>query len=1103
MVLSRQLLTSLAAGVCVSLAVPAAAQPSDFNIPAGSLRSGLENFRRQSNRQLIYRSDDIEGLSNPGVRGQMPAEDALDALLGGTGLGWSADPSGSFAIVPIRTAGPSVSRPEQADLLSDPIVVTGTRIHATGTVEASAPASRSTSPIVSVSGDWLRDSGETSIGEVLNRLPPLRSTLTRSNSSLLDTGAGLSMLDLRGLGLNRTLVLQNGRRHIAGSALSSAVDVSTIPAGLIERVDIVTGGSSAIYGSDAVAGVVNFILKRDFEGLKLNVQRGTSSHGDAGQGYVDVVAGTNFADDRGNIAANVEIAHSDDWHASDRKYYREMSVIQFRDFDGPSDQNGSDGIPDRVVVNDVRGFSISNGGTFVSRRPGSDGYLPSYIFQPNGQLALQTGVRTGPQPVSSFIGGNGSNLREGDLFSMAPDTKRYSFDILAHLALSDAFEPFVEAKYVRIFSSSGSFGSFFSNGAWGAREAYRTDNPFLQPEARDLIRDELALGPGKDGEFFFHRNFAELGPVAQHNRRDTYRLVSGIRGRFGSNWYYEATANLARADSRTRFSGNVNVQRFLLAIDAVRDPLTGEIVCRSRDYPAARLPFEGAADAGYAQSHLARDVAECVPLNPFGEGNISSAARDYILEEGATSRSRVTQTVLNAYVTGDSRDWFELPAGPVELVAGAEYRRETSKDVQDDVLRAGLTHATALPPFEPGIFSTKEIFGELRAPLLKDVPLFDELTLSAAGRLADYRGNVGTVFAWNVGGQWVPTRGLRLRINRSTAIRAPNLVEANQPLGQNFSTTTIFDPCSMQSIGSGSSTRKANCLADGVPEGFDFVFSTSFPYLAGGNSDLREEHSDSLTFGAILQPARLAGFSLSLDYYRIGVDDVISTPDVQTVLDACYDAPSLDNAFCRLFDRHRGPGPGPGGESPGQIVNNSLHLQPFNFAAFKVSGLDVGVSYGAGVGGFGRFDAKLLYSLALRNDAFLDFDDAGRADQQLLELGNPRHALNWDIKLTRGIVSIEHQLRFFSRMSVDSIENIRSVQGRPPENEDAFSPRFFDSRTYHNIRVELSPLRHAELYFGIDNLTDQLPPPTLTGVDRGAIYDNVGRFFYAGATVRY
>jgi len=262
----------------------------------------------------------------------------------------------------------------------------------------------------------------------------------------------------------------------------------------------------------------------------------------------------------------------------------------------------------------------------------------------------------------------------------------------------------------------------------------------------------------------------------------------------------------------------------------------------------------------------------------------------------------------------------------------------------------------------------------------------------------------------------------------------------------------------------------------------------------------REDHR---TVGT--RPDRLEQrFRIVLEHrHRIGVDDVISTPDVQTVLDACYDAPSLDNAFCRLFDRHRGPGPGPGGESPGQIVNNSLHLQPFNFAAFKVSGLDVGASYGADVGGFGRFDAKLLYTLALRNDAFLDFDDAGRADQQLLELGNPRHALNWDIKLTRGIVSIEHQLRFFSRMSVDSIENIRSVQGRPPENEDAFSPRFFDSRTYHNIRVELNPLRHAELYFGIDNLTDQLPPPTLTGVDRGAIYDNVGRFFYAGATVRY
>ena len=1099
--LSRRLLSGFAAGASIALAAPAHAQLRNFDIPAGDLKSGLERFQIQSDKQLIYRIDDVERLHNPTVRGQITAETALDALLSGSGLGWKADATGSIAIVRRRNAV-EASTPDLADLFSEVIIVTGTRIGGSDSGAASAATARSTSPILSVPGTWLRDSGETSIGEVLNDLPPLRSTLTRSNSSLLDTGAGLSMLDLRGLGLNRTLVLQNGRRHVPGATFSNAVDVSTIPAGLVDRVDIVTGGSSAVYGSDAIAGVVNFVLKRDFEGLEARAQHGRSGHGDAGQSYFNIVGGLNFADGHGNIAANVEIAHSDDWHASDRDYYRRMGRFQFVDFDGPSDPNASDGRPDRVLVDDFRGFSVSNGGTFIGGVLGSDGYLPSYIFQPDGQLIVQTGERIGPPPVSGFSGGNGSNLREADLFAMSPDTKRYGFDILGHLALDDAFEPFVEAKYVRIYSTSGSFGSFFSNGVWGPRDGFKTDNPFLQPQARDLIRSQLRLKPDQESRFFFHRNFVELGPFTQHNRRDTYRLVGGIRGRFGTNWSYEASANIARTDSRTRFSGNVNVQRFLLAIDAVRDPLTGEIICRSRDYAAARLPYENAVDPEFARSQLARDVAECVPLNPFGEGNISQAAQDYILEEGKT-RSTVKQKVLNAYLTGDTRDWFELPAGPVELVAGAEYRRETSREEQDELLQSGITHATALPPFEPGTFSTKELFGEIRVPLLKDQPYFEELTLNGAARLADYRGSVGTVFAWNAGGQWVPLPGLRMRINRSRAIRAPSLVEANQPISQNFSTTGILDPCSMQSIGSGSATRAANCHADGVPEGFDFAYSVSFPYLTGGNPNLREEKSDSLTLGAVVQPSALRGFTMSLDYYRIQVDNVISTPGVQTVLDACYDSPTLDNAFCRLFERNRGPRSGPSGERVGQILTNSLRLQPFNFAALKVSGIDLGVRFRTDVAGLGKLDSQFMYTLALQNNSFLDFEDRGRADQQLLELGNPRHALNWDLKLKRGIVMLEHQLRFFSHMSVEAIENIRSVQGRPPEDSDAFSPRYFGGRTYQNVKVQLDLLRHGSFYFGVDNITDQLPPPTLTGVDQGAIYDNVGRFFYAGATLRY
>ena len=764
-------------------------------------------------------------------------------LLAGSGLSARIDQSGAIAILPSRpqTDAGATSEPDRAPLESEAIVVTGTRLHSTNPFNRGA-AARSAVPIVSIDGEDLTRTGRNAIGDVLNDLPALRSTLTQANSTRIDTGAGLNMLDLRGLGTNRTLVLQNGRRHIAGATFGSAVDVNTMPVDLIDRVDIVTGGSSAVYGSDAIAGVVNFVLKRDFQGLRMRGQSGISRHGDAGQKFLSATVGGNFADGRANAAASVEFAHSSDWYASDRRRYRKMSVYSFVDIDQPGDPNGSDGIPDRILVHDARAFSISNGGTYVVF-DSAEQNVPSYLFQPDGSLVRQTGERVGIPSFAGFSGGNGSNLREGKLFALAPDLERFSFNLLAHWTFSEALEPFLEAKFVRLRSFGSSFGSFFSNGAWGPRDAYRTDNPFLTPETRSFIRSTLGLGEGEDSRFYFRRNFEELGPVVQHNRRDTYRVVGGLRGGLGGGWTYEASINAARAKSRTIFTGNVNVQRFLLAIDAVRDPSSGQIVCRSRLYDAAAIPYEGAARPDDALARLPRDVAECVPLNPFGEGNISQAARDYLLEEG-TTRTRIKQTVFNAYLAGDSRNWLELPGGPIGIVAGAEYRRESLRDVQDDLLQSGLTHATALPPFAPPRFASKELFGELRIPIFKDRPLLEELTLSGAGRLADYRGSVGTVFAWNAGAEWAPLRDLRFRVNRSRAIRAPNAVEAYQPIGQNFSNVAIRDPCTIQRIGSGSASRRANCLADGVPDGFDFAYSSSFPYLAGGNPDLHAERSE-------------------------------------------------------------------------------------------------------------------------------------------------------------------------------------------------------------------------------------------------------------------
>lgn len=1100
---SRHLLSSLVIGASVAaLAAPAEAQVRQFDIPAGNLESALDMFARQSGKQVIYRIDDVQNARTSGVHGSLDAPVALSRLLAGSGFAAKIDSSGALAVLPHRDNVKAVPSDDSAQLVYEDIVITGTRLHRWNGLSPASP-SDSVAPIISVSGEEIRRTGKTAVGEVLNDLPALRTTLSQSNSSRIDTGAGLNMLDLRGLGINRTLVLQNGRRHVPGAPFTTAVDVNSIPADLIERVDIVTGGSSAVYGSDAVAGVVNFILKQNFEGLRVRAQSGVSQHGDASQAIISLIGGTNFGDDRGNVAASAEFSHQDDWYASDRKHYRDAAMYVLVDLDDASAPNHSDGVPDRILVRDLRGLTTSNGGSFLGSKHGADGNVPSYIFQPDGTLTLQTGSRVGLPPFASYSGGNGSNLIEGKMRAIFPDVKRYNFNLLGHFTVSDAFEPFIEAKYARIMSDSSAFGAFFTAGVWGPREIYTTDNPFLLPETRDFIKSSMGLSEGEDSRFFFRRHFEELGPLAQHNQRDTYRIVAGTRGTFGHGWTYEASANLARTSARTIFTNNVNLQRFLLAIDAVRDPATGRIVCRSQLYPEAAQTYENAVDQAYATNHLQRDVDECVPLNPFGEGNISQAARDYIVEGGVT-RSRVEQKVLNAFVTGDSGAWFELPGGPADFALGAEYRRETFRDVQDELLQAGITHATPLPPFEPPPFAVKELFGELRLPLLKDKAAFKELTVNGAARVADYRGSVGTVFAWNAGVQWVPIPDLRFRISRSRAVRAPNAVESFQPLGQAFSNVAVMDPCTARAIDTGAPSRKANCLQDGVPQGFEIFYPASFGYLSGGNPDLHEETSRSLTVGAVLQPHSILGLRLSVDYYDIKVQDVITSPSVQAILNACYDSASLDNPFCPMFDRNRTSGSGPNHERPGEIIRNSLHVTPLNYAALKVRGVDVELAYRRTISQIGSIDTRLLYTLALQNDSFLDPGDPGRKDQNLLELGNPRHALNWEVELKHSRLSVGYRLRYFSKMAVDAIEDFRSVQGRPPQDEDAYDRHYLSGATYHDLRMQFELRPGFTCNAGVDNLTNRLPPPSINGVDdEGGIYDNIGRFLYAGAVLSF
>jgi outer membrane receptor protein involved in Fe transport len=1000
------------------------------------------------------------------------------------------------------------------------ILVTGSRIR--------RPNLDSTVPITSVGGEEFFETGNVSVGDALNDLPALRSTLGQSNSTQFLGTAGLNLLDLRGLGTQRTLVLVNGRRHVPGDILYNAnsPDVNTIPTDLIERVDVVTGGNSAIYGSDAIAGVVNFILKRDFDGIQLRGQGGISTYGDAGAYYTSILAGRNFSEGRGNVTVHAEYARQNDFYGSQRPNLRQTNGFVVVDTDPATAVNGSDDNPDSVFMRDIRSALYSNAGTFLTfegATVGGRAAFTPYIFQPNGNLAPQTGTRVGRGPFGSFIGGNGDNFRSGTQFGLSPALDRYSANLIAHFEVNKAIVPFIEAKYSRTDSLGNASGPFFTGATGSPREVLRSrSNPFVTNQARGIIegyygdlysdlngngaRDyyegEYVSNGIQDAEefgFTILRNVVEFGNREEKGRRQTYRVVTGVRGELGNDWNYEVSLNYGRHDENTAILGNVNLQRYLLAIDAVRDPATGQVVCRSRIDPSRRVAFEGAIDKTFAQNQLAADVAACVPVNILGEGNITDAARNYLLTN-SFAEARLTQFVANAFLSGNSGRWFELPGGPIGFALGAEYRRETAFYDQDEFTQSGLSFYNAIDTFEGPSFEVKEAFGEIRFPLLKNTPFFEELTVSAAGRVSDYKGSTGTVFAYNAGLDWAPVRDLRFRAAYSRAVRAPNLSDLNFPLSQNFA--FVNDPCSLTNRS--TPDRQKNCAALGVPANFDFIYDQTLGFRSGGNPNLREETSDSYTVGAVLQPRFLPGFSLSVDYYDITVNSVITSLSAQTVVNACVDQPTIENQFCSQFKRFAGPGTGPAGEIPGQILEGSLQVVPLNFAKLKVRGIDAELAYRRTITGLGQFSTRVIYTRALENSSFLDPTNPDFGNTALQELGNPRDAFNVDVNLKAGAVTFGYEMRYLGKMTVGAYENYFEYQDRPPQNADAFNFRFYPEVFYHDVRIGIDAGKGFNFYMGIDNVLNRNPPLGLSGIGDGSgIYSNRGRFFYAGAVAKF
>lgn len=1047
-------------------------------------------------------------------------------------------------------AGAQAPEESEESSQSEVITVTGSRIRRINET--------STIPVTTISGEQFFQQGQNSIGDTLNDLPQLRSTFAQQNPGAGIGIAGLNLLDLRGLGTQRTLVLVNGRRHVAADILNNAVsvDTNTISNDLIERVDIVTGGNSAIYGSDAIAGVVNFVLRRSFDGFQIRAQAGLAEEGFGGNQLVSGMFGRDFADGRGNFIVQGEYSRADRVFASDVPDFRTNNNFVVVDADGGSGiVNGGDGFIDRQFFKNISSSTIHfnglipinqknipNSGACGNATTANNGapnklgnaFNCTFIFTDAGRLVEQTGDRLGTGLNSTVIGGNGQTGREGKIVSVLPFVERFTFNLLGNYEFSDAAELFFEAKWNRVNTLGNNQGPSFVQGTGGTtdfRERLRLDNPFLNPEDRTRLsslilasgcRTDLAVVCPAAGNlsatdrtniangsfrFVLSRLLVDLGLRDERFQRDTIRVVAGLKGEFNDDWSYEVSVNYGKFKQDSVTEGFLDRQRFALALDAGLDPVTKTIKCRSQFDPAAAVPLVGfAAPAAANAARLAADIAACVPYNPFGSPD-NKASIAYFGRDFANSASQ-DQLVFSGFVSGDSSQLFELPGGPVSFALGAEYRQENAFYSQDQFTTDGFTNAVSIPTFAPDTFEVKEAFGELRMPILKDLPFAQELTLSGAGRVAKYQGAVGTVYSYNIGADYSPVEDIRFRANYSRAVRAPNVSETGFPLVPNFANGFV-DPCNPDRIGTG--IRATNCLADlGAETLATFTNITqSLPIVSGSNPNLNVETSDSQTYGIVLLPHWVPGLSLSADYYDINVKGIIANVGAQQIVNQCYDSATLDNIFCKQFQRFRGPGTGPLGETPGRILGNSLINAPLNFASRRRRGLDVNFSYRKGFGDF-DFNTNLIYTHNFEISNFQDVTNPNFETRILGQLGDPEDEFRWDFDLGFKNVTFGYRLRYIGPMFFNGFSTLFPINDLPPSDVDAFPVTKFPAVFYHDVRVDFDIQtsksgQEFRFYFGIDNLLDRGVPDgggTATGAG-SAIYSFRGRNFYTGFRAKF
>jgi outer membrane receptor protein involved in Fe transport len=684
----------------------------------------------------------------------------------------------------------------------------------------------SPTPMTVVDKAQLEAAMPTSLSDSLNQLPVFRDSFTPSSNGISTVGSvGQSFLNLRGLGPARTLVLLDGRR-VVPSTSAGTVDVSILPEPLVQRVDTVTGGVSAVYGSDAVAGVVNFILNDRFEGVKLTAQSGEASAGDADVRKVELAGGTSLFGGRGHVVASAS-RFSDSGIATwaDRDWFDSCARIA-----NPAL------VPASIMACNVHSAAFTPGGLIPS------GPLRGTEFGPGGQPRQ---FNYGSQLTTlTMIGGDG--LDNGVNLSGVPEVERQTG--FAHLTydLTDNVSMFVEGLY------GDAKVHFVPLSAWEGQTTGFTifdDNAFLPDQIRQrMVQANVTSFP-------MWRFSYDFGPLISESRNRTKSGAVGLKATFGA-WKLDTYVQHGENNYLQTTQNNPQINLLYNAADAVMGP-NGRIVCRST---------------------LVNPNNGCVPLNLFGAGAPSPAALDWILGTTVGDQT-VKQDVFNLSVSGQP---WKLWAGPVSVAVGGGYRKESSNMVVDPISTSirhftgdyrgfptaiegllGGWERTNIQPIK-GEYDLTELFTEALLPLLKDAPGAQSLDLSLAARLTDYSTS-GNVTTWKVGLTYEPFNSIRFRGTVSRDIRAANISELFS--GPSFGQSNLIDP--FQPVGS--------------PNRLPLVYTRP-----QGNPTLTPEEADTRTIGVVVQPEFVPGLSVSLDFYDIEIKDAIGTLSGQVIIDQCF-----------------------------------------------------------------------------------------------------------------------------------------------------------------------------------------------------------------------